>query len=112
MLIMSHTLEELLMSGDTIKNNNNFSYSIRICNEFEKVHSSASPTNSISRLKDSVEMTLFLRQRKVEEILQMSQNSMERSLTSRDLTKLLGRLTATIQAVSPVKLLILFLQLQ
>ena len=48
---------------------------------------------------DSVETKLFLPQRKVEEIVQMSQNAMEGSLTLRDLTKLLGKLTSTIQAI-------------
>ena len=45
---------------------------------------------------DSVEMKLFLPQRKVEEIVQMSQNAMEGSVILRDLTKLLGKLTSTI----------------
>ena len=40
----------------------------------------------------------------------MSQNAMEGSLTLRDLTKLLGKLTSTIQAILPAKLQIRFLQ--
>ena len=59
---------------------------------------------------DSVEMKLFLPQRKVKEIVQISQNAMEGSLTLRDLTKLLGKLTFTIQAILPAKLQIRFLQ--
>ena len=55
-------------------------------------------------------MKLLLPQRKVEEIVQISQNAMEGSLTLRDLTKLLGKLTSTIQAILPVKLQIRFLQ--
>ena len=59
---------------------------------------------------DSVEMKLFFSQRKVEAIVQMSQNAMEGSLILRDLTKLLGKLTPTIQAILPAKLQIRFLQ--
>ena len=40
----------------------------------------------------------------------MSQNAMEGSLTLRDLTKLLGKLTSKIQAILPAKLQICFLQ--
>ena len=40
----------------------------------------------------------------------MSQNAMEGILTFRGLTKLLGKLTSTIQAVLPAKLQIRFLQ--
>ena len=98
---------ELLMSRDTIIFSSD---SIGIYNQFEKVYASASPTNRIFRLRDSVEMELFLPQRKVEEIVQMSQNTMEGSLTLRDLAKLLGKLTSTIQAVLPAKLQIHFLQ--
>ena len=90
---------------------NNFSSeSIGICNQFEKVYTSASPTNRIFRLGDSVEMNLFLPQRKVEEIVQMSENAMEGSLTLRDLTRLMGKLTSTIQPILPAKLQISFLQ--
>ena len=84
---------------------------IRICNQFEKVYSSVSPKTRISRLGDSVEMILFLLQRKTEEIAQMSQSAMEDSLALRDLTKLLGKLTSKIEAILPVKLQILLLQL-
>ena len=55
-------------------------------------------------------MKQFLLQRKVEEIVQMSQNAMEGSLTLRDLTKLLKKLTSIIQAILPVKLQIRFMQ--
>ena len=68
-LLVSQTLEELLMSKDTI---NFFSDLIRICYQFEKVNPSTSPTNRISRLGDSVKMKLFFPQRKVEEIIWMS----------------------------------------
>ena len=100
------SLEELLISRDTF-----FSDSIRICNQFEKVHPSASPTNGISTFRHSVEIILFLPKISVEEIVQISQNAMEGSLTlSRDLKKLLGKLTSTIQSTLPVKLQIRFLQ--
>ena len=67
---------------------NNFSSdSIGICNQFEKVYPSASPTNRIFRFGD---LKLFLPQRKVEEIVQMCQNGMEGSLTLRDLTSYWG----------------------
>ena len=55
-------------------------------------------------------MKLFLPQRKVEELVQMSQNAMEGSSYLRDLTKLPGKLTSTIQSILPVKLQIRFLQ--
>ena len=55
-------------------------------------------------------MKLFLPQRKVEEIVQMSQNAMEDSLTLRDLTKLQRKLTSTTQPILPAKLQIHFLQ--
>ena len=55
-------------------------------------------------------MKLFLTQIKTEEIVQMSQNAMEGSLILRDLTKLLKKLTSTIQAILTVKLQIRFLQ--
>ena len=55
-------------------------------------------------------MKQFLLQRKVEEIVQVSQNAMEGSLTLRDLTKLLQKLTSIIQAILPVKLQIRFMQ--
>ena len=55
-------------------------------------------------------MKLFLPQRKVEEIVQMSQNPMEGSLTLKELTKLLGKVTSTIQVILPAKLQICFLQ--
>ena len=59
---------------------------------------------------DSVEMKLFLPQKKVEEIVQMSQNTMEGSLILMDLTKLLEKMTSAVQAILPVKLQIRFLQ--
>ena len=55
-------------------------------------------------------MKLFLPQRKVEEILKISQNTMEGSLTIRDLTRLLGKLNSTIQAILLAKLQIRFLR--
>ena len=55
-------------------------------------------------------MKLFLPQKKVEEIVQMSQNTMEGSLILMDLTKLLEKMTSAVQAILPVKLQIRFLQ--
>ena len=55
-------------------------------------------------------MKLFLPQRKVEEIVKISQNTMEGSLTIRDLTRLLGKLNSTIQAILLAKLQIRFLR--
>ena len=55
-------------------------------------------------------MKQFLLQRKVEKIVQVSQNAIEGSLTLRDLTKLLKKLTSIIQAILPVKLQICFMQ--
>ena len=55
-------------------------------------------------------MKQFLLQRKVEKIVQVSQNAIEGSLTLKDLTKLLKKLTSIIQAILPVKLQIRFMQ--
>ena len=49
MLLMSQTLEELSMSRDTKFFSSD---SVEICNQFEKVYPSASPTNRIFRLGD------------------------------------------------------------
>ena len=59
---------------------------------------------------DSLEISLERFFRKVKEIVQMSQNALEGSLTIRDLTKLLGKLTSTIQATLQAKFSIPFLQ--
>ena len=59
---------------------------------------------------DSVAMKLSLPQRKVEEIVQMSQNALNNKITLRELTQLIGKLTSTIQAILPAKLQIRFLK--
>ena len=60
---------------------------------------------------DSAEMMkLFLPQRKVEEIVQMSENVKKGTFTLRNLTTLLGKLTSTIQAILPVEIQVSFLQ--
>ena len=96
MLLMSQTLalEELLMSRDTM---------IFLLTQLGFVinlkKSVLVPVQQIEFLGleiDSVEMKLFLPQRKVAEIAQMSQNAMEGSVILRHLTKLLGKLTSTI----------------
>ena len=55
-------------------------------------------------------MKPFFPHRKVEKIVKMSQNSIKGTLTLRDLTKLLGKLTASIQTIIPAKLQVHFLQ--
>ena len=83
---VTHVIETRTVTNE--QKYNNFSIdSTGICNQFEKVYPSGSPANRISRLGDSVEMKLFLPQRKVEEI---SQNALESTLTLRYLAKLLG----------------------
>ena len=72
MLFMSQTLEEFLMSRDTVIF---FFFSIRICYQFDIAHPIATSTYKISRFAD--EMKLFPLQRKVEKIVQMSQNAMD-----------------------------------
>ena len=60
---------------------------------------------------DSAEvMKLFLPQRKVEEIVQMSQNVKKGTFTLRNLTTLLEKLTSTIRAILPVEIQVSFLQ--
>ena len=108
MLLMSQTLKELLMNRDTI-----IFLLTRLRFVINLKKSILVPVQKIEFLGleiDTAEMKLFLPQRKVEEIVQMSQNAMEGSLTLRDLTKLLGKLTSTIQAILPAKLQIRFLQ--
>ena len=103
MLLMSQTLEELLMSRDTI-----IFFLIQLGFVINLKKSILVPVQQIEFL--GLEMKLSLPQRKVKEIVQMSQNAMEGSLTLRDMTKLLGKLTSTIQAILPAKLQICFLQ--
>ena len=55
-------------------------------------------------------MKLFLPQRKVEEIVQMSQNAKKDTLTLRDLTTLLGKLISTIQTILPAEIQVRCLQ--
>ena len=55
-------------------------------------------------------MKLFRPQRKVEEIVHMSQNAKENTLTLMVLTALLGKLTSTIQAILPAEIQVSFLQ--
>ena len=95
MLVMSQTLEELLMSGDTIT-------------------FPLTQLGFVINLKNSilapVQQIDFLPQRKVEELVQMSQNAMGGNLTLMDLTKLLGKLTSTIPKILQAKSQIRFLQ--
>ena len=55
-------------------------------------------------------MKLFFPERKVKDIVPMSQNALGANLTLRDLKKLLGKLTSTISAILPAKGQIRFLQ--
>ena len=105
MLLKSQTLGELQSRVQYFSSD-----SIGICSQFEKVLPSASPKNRTSGLGDSTEMKQFLLQRKVEKIVQVSQNAIEGSFTLKDLTKLLKKLTSIIQAILPVKLQIRFMQ--
>ena len=96
MLLMSQTLalEELLMSRDTM-----IFFLTQLGFVINLKKSVLVPVQQIEFLGleiDSVEMKLFLPQRKVAEIAQMSQNAMEGSVILRHLTKLLGKLTSTI----------------
>ena len=95
MLVMSQILEELLMSGDTIT-------------------FLLTQLGFVINLKNSilapVQQINFLPQRKIEELVQMSQNAMGGNLTLMDLTKLLGKLTSTIPKNLQAKSQIRFLQ--
>ena len=108
MLLMLQTLEELLMSRDTITFLlTQLGFVINLKNF---ILASVQQIEFLGLQIDCVEMKLFLPQRKVDEIVQMSQNAMESNLTLRNLTKLLGKLTFTIQAILPAKRQIRFLQ--
>ena len=82
------------------------------CNQPEK----KSMLNPVQKTKfpgleiDSVAMKLSLPQRKVEEIVQMSQNALNNKITLRELTQLIGKLTSTKRAILTAKLQIRFLQ--
>ena len=94
MLFMSQTLEELLMSRDTIT-----IFLIQlgfVINLKKSILASVQQIGFLGLEIDCVEMKLFLPQRKVEKIVQMSQYAMGGNLTLRDLKRLLGVLTSTI----------------
>ena len=104
MLLMSQTLEELLMSRDTI---------IFLLTQLGFVINLKRPilvlVQQIGFL--GLEMELFLPQKySFHEITQMYPNAMEGSLTLRDLTTFLVKLTSTIEAILPEKLQNRFLQ--
>ena len=90
MLLLKQALDELLMSRDTI---------IFLLTQLGfVVNLKKSLVMRFQQIEFlGFETKLFLPQSKVEKIVQMSQNAMEGRLTLRDLTKLLGKLTFTIQ---------------
>ena len=83
----------------------------RFCNQTEKINAESSIKNRISGLGNRLSCNQFItRQRKVLEIVQMSQNALNNMITLRKLTELIGKLTSTIQAILPAKFQIRFLQ--
>ena len=108
MLLMSQTIEELLISRDTVI--------FLLTHLGFVINLKKSMLNPVQKIEflgleiDSVAMKLSLPQRKVEEIVQMSQNALNNKITLRELTQLIGKLTSTIQAILPAKLQIRFLQ--
>ena len=108
MLLMSQRIEELLFSRDTV-----IFLLIHLGFVINLKESMLNPVQKIEFLGleiDSVAMKLSLPQRKVEEIVQMSQNALNNKITLRELTQLIGKLTSTVQAILPAKLQIRFLQ--
>ena len=84
--------------------------SIRICNPFEKVDTSASPSNRISWLGERFFRNESLSPSKKGRGDCSDTSKWNGRLTLRDLKKLLGKSTSTIQAILPAKLQIRFLQ--
>ena len=104
MLLMSQTLEELLMSRDTI-----FFLLTQLGFLFNLKKPILVLVQQIEFL--GLDMKLILPQKNFfHEIVQMYQNAMEGSFTLRDLTKFLVELTSTIKAILPGKLQNRFLQ--
>ena len=104
MLLMSQTLEELLMCRDTI-----FFLLTQLGFLFNLIKPILVLVQQIEFL--GLEMKLILPQKNFfHEIIQMYQNAMEDSFTLRDLTKFLVELTSTIKAILPENLQNRFLQ--
>ena len=108
MLLMSQTIQELLISKDTViflLTHLGFVINLKklMLNQVQKIE-------FLGLEIDSVAMKLSLPQRMAEEIVQMSQNALKNKITLRELTQLIGKLTSTIQAILPAKLQIRFLQ--
>ena len=107
-LLMSQTIEELFISRDTVI--------FLLTHLGFVINLNKSMLNLVQKNKflgleiDSVAMKLSLTQRKVEEIVQMSQNALNNKITLGKLTQFIGKLTSTIQAILPAKLQIRFLQ--
>ena len=103
-LLMSQTLEELLMSRDTV-----FFFLTQLGFLFNLKKPILVLVQQIEFL--GLEMKLILPQKNFfHEIVQMYQNAMEDSFTLRDLTKCLVELTSTIKAILPENLQNRFLQ--
>ena len=104
MLLMSQTLEELLMSRDTV---------FFLLTQLGFLLNLKKPILVLVQQIEflGLEMKLILPQKNFfHEIVQMYQNAMEDSFTLRDLTKFLVELTSTIKAILPENLQNRFLQ--
>ena len=111
MLILSHTIQEAHMSRDTViylLQNLGFIINIK--------KSILHPCQKIEFLGmeiDSIKMTLSLTPYKVQKVVKTCQNLLRsHSTTLLELTRVVGLLSSTIQAVEPAKIQLRFLQQQ
>ena len=108
MLVLSHTIREARMSRDAVVYLLDFIINIK--------KSILHPCQKIEFLGmeiDSIKMTLSLTPEKVQKVVKTCQNLLRsHSTTLLELTRVVGLLSSTIQAVEPAKIQLRFLQQQ
>ena len=111
MLILSHTIREAHMSRDTViylLQNLGF-----IINVKKSILHPCQKIEFLGMEIDSIKMTLSLTPEKVQKVVKTCQNLLRsHSTTLLELTRVLGLLSSTIQAVEPAKIQLRFLQQQ
>ena len=111
MLILSHTIREAHMRRDTViylLHNLGF-----IINVKKSILHPCQKIEFLGMEIDSIKMTLSLTPEKVQKVVKTCQNLLRsHSTTLLELTRVLGLLSSTIQAVEPAKIQLRFLQQQ
>ena len=111
MLILSHTIREAHMSRDTViylLQNLGF-----IINVKKSILHPCQKIEFLGMEIDSIKMTLSLTPEKVQKVVKTCQNLLRsHSTTLLELTRVVGLLSSTIQAVEPAKIQLRFLQQQ